>query len=89
MHAETLENTAFIAGGGAGIQAAQLVANKGANVVLTGNVGPNAFQALQAAGVKIVTGASGPVKDVIERFNKGECTYAEAPSVESHAGMKK
>ena len=89
MNVETLENPAFIAGGGAGIQAAQLVVNKGAKVVLTGDVGPNAFQALQAGGVKIVTGAQGSVKDVIERFNKGELGYAGAPSVKSHAGMRR
>jgi predicted Fe-Mo cluster-binding NifX family protein len=89
MNVETVENPAFIAGGGAGIQAAQLVVNKGARVVLTGDVGPNAFQALQAGGVKIVTGTQGLVKDVIERFNKGELGYAGAPSVESHAGMRR
>jgi predicted Fe-Mo cluster-binding NifX family protein len=89
MNVETVENPAFIAGGGAGIQAAQLVVNKGAKVVLTGDVGPNAFQALQAGGVKIVTGAQGSVKDVIERFNKGELGYTGAPSVKSHAGMRR
>lgn len=89
MNVETVENPAYIAGGGAGIQAAQLAVNKGAKVVLTGDVGPNAFQALQAGGVKIVTGAQGSVKDVIERFNKGELGYAGAASAESHAGMRR
>jgi predicted Fe-Mo cluster-binding NifX family protein len=89
MNFEAVGNPAFIAGGGAGIQAAQFVVNKGAKVVLTGDVGPNAFQALQAGGVKIVTGTQGLVKDVIERFNKGELGYAGAPSVESHAGMRR
>jgi predicted Fe-Mo cluster-binding NifX family protein len=89
MHFEAVGNPAFTAGGGAGIQAAQAVVNKGANVVITGNVGPNAFQALQAGGIKIVTGAQGSVKDVIERFNKGELGYAGTPSVESHAGMRR
>ena len=89
MNFEAVGNPAFIAGGGAGIQAAQFIVNKGAKVVLTGDVGPNAFQALQAGGVKIVTGTQGLVKDVIERFNKGELGYAGAPSVESHAGMRR
>ena len=82
-------NPAFTSGGGAGIQAAQSVVNGGAKVVLTGDVGPNAFQALEAGGVKIVTGAQGPIKDVIERFNKGELGYTGSPSVESHAGMRR
>jgi len=86
MKFEAVGNPAFTAGGGAGIQAAQAVVNKGANAVITGNVGPNAFQALQAGGVKIITGAQGTVKDVVERFNKGEYEYAASPSVETHHG---
>jgi predicted Fe-Mo cluster-binding NifX family protein len=86
MAFEVLGNPAFTAGGGAGIQAAQAVVNKGANAVITGNVGPNAFQALEAGGVKIITGARGTVKDVVERFNKGEYEYAASPSVETHYG---
>jgi len=89
MNFEAVGNPAFTAGGGAGIQAAQAVVNKGANAVITGNVGPNAFQALQAGGMKIITGAQGPVKDVIERFNKGELGYTGSPSVESHSGMRR
>jgi predicted Fe-Mo cluster-binding NifX family protein len=89
MNLETADNPAFTAGGGAGIQAAQSVVNKGAKVVLTGDVGPNAFQALQAGGVKIITGVSGSVKEAVEKFKKGELQYTGAPSVESHAGMRR
>jgi predicted Fe-Mo cluster-binding NifX family protein len=87
MNFQCVGNPAFSAGGGAGIQAAQLVVNRGAKAVLTGDVGPNAFQALQAGGVRIVTGARGLVKEIIERFERGELGYAGAASVESHAGM--
>ena len=86
MNFEAVGNPAFIAGGGAGVQAAQLVVNKKADVLITGNVGPNAFEALRAAGVKIVTGAQGSVKDLVEKFKKGEIEYAAAPSVETHYG---
>jgi predicted Fe-Mo cluster-binding NifX family protein len=89
MNFEAVGNPAFTAGGGAGIQAAQAVVNKGADAVITGNVGPNAFQALQAGGVKIITGAQGPVKDVVERFNKGEYEYTASPSVETHYGARR
>ena len=86
MAVEVFDNPAFTAGGGAGIQAAQAVVNKGADVLITGNVGPNAFQALQAAGVKIVTGAKGPAKDIVERFKNGEFQYGNAPTVGTHHG---
>jgi predicted Fe-Mo cluster-binding NifX family protein len=89
MDFEAVVNPAFIAGGGAGVQAAQLVANKGADVVITGNVGPNAFQALEAAGVKVITGAQGTVRSVIDSFKKGALDYAGAPSVETHYGTRR
>jgi predicted Fe-Mo cluster-binding NifX family protein len=73
--------------GGAGIQSGQFVAGKGVKTVLTGNVGPNAFQTLQAAGVDVITGASGKVKDVIEKYKKGELKPTQGPSVNSKFGM--
>src|SRR4030042_581334 len=65
MQFEAIPNTAAGATGGAGIQAAQTIANKGVKVVVTGNVGPNAFGALTAAGIEIATGASGTIKEAI------------------------
>ena len=73
--------------GGAGIQSAQLVSSKQVKAVVTGNVGPNAFQTLQAAGIEIFTGASGTVKEAIEKYKKGEFKAASNPSVGSHSGM--
>lgn len=73
--------------GGAGIQSAQLVASKKIKAVLTGNVGPNAFQALQAAGIEVFTGASGTIKDAIEKYKKGEFKAVSGPSVSSKSGM--
>ena len=86
---EALENPNVMAAGGAGIQSAQLIANRGAEVVLTGNVGPNAFQTLSALGVKIVTGVTGTVRDAVERFKGGEFQeqMASQPTVSGHYGM--
>jgi predicted Fe-Mo cluster-binding NifX family protein len=89
MDFEAVGNPAFVAGGGAGIQAAQLVANRGADVVITGNMGPNAFQALQAVGIKVITGTQGTVRSVIDGFKKGTLNYAGAPSVETHYGARR
>ena len=78
---ESIANEARNAIGGAGIQAAQLVANKGAEVVITGNIGPNAFNALASAGIKVVTGLAGiSVKDAIQRYLQGELKETTAPT---------
>jgi len=89
MQFEAIPNFASGASGGAGIQAAQSVANKGAKLVITGNVGPNAYGALSAAGIEIVTGASGTVREVVEKFNRGELGKINGPTVGEHSGMNR
>ena len=69
---------------GAGIQAAANAAKTGAKVVITGNCGPKAFRTLKEAGIKVVVGASGNVKDVAQKFKRGELTYADEANVEGH-----
>ena len=69
---------------GAGIQAAEMVSQLGAEIVLTGHCGPKAFRALQAAGIQVVTGVTGPVRDAVARFQKGELCPAASPDVEGH-----
>jgi predicted Fe-Mo cluster-binding NifX family protein len=81
-----IPNTGTDAMGGAGIQASQTIANKGAKTVITGNVGPNSFKALSASGIDIITGASGTVRNVIEKFKKGEYKKIDAPTVGGHFG---
>ncbi len=84
---EAVLNPNINSSGGAGIQSGQLIAEQKINAVLTGNVGPNAFQTLQAAGVDVITGASGSVKEVIEKYKKGDYKKTEGPSVDSKFGM--
>jgi predicted Fe-Mo cluster-binding NifX family protein len=84
---EAIQNPNIEAMGGAGIQSAQLVASKQIKAVLTGNVGPNAFQTLQAAGIGVFTGVSGTVKEAIEKYKKGELKVTQNPSVGSKFGM--
>ena len=88
MEFEAVPNIAVGSMSGAGIQAAQTVASKGARVVLTGNVGPNAFQALSAAGIKVVTGAIGNVEEVVEKYKRGELKETGSPTVRGHFGMR-
>ena len=87
MEFETLSNENAMASGGAGIQAAQTIANKGVDAVITGNVGPNAFQTLSAAGIAVFTGATGTIKEIIDKYKKGELNKTESASVGSHFGM--
>ena len=87
LNLEALANPNIDSMGGAGIQSGQLVAEKKVKVVLTGNVGPNAFQTLQAAGVEVITGVGGLVKEVVERYKKGELKPTSGPSVNSKFGM--
>ena len=87
MAFEAIANEAIAAPGGAGIQAAQAVVNKGVNVVISGNIGPNAFQVLSTAGVKIATGAYGTVKEAIEMYKTGGLNETGASTAPAHAGM--
>ena len=87
MGFETLENEAMALGGGAGISAAQAVASKGVKAVLTGNCGPNAFQALSAAGIEVHVGLSGTVREVVENYTAGRLTPTTEANVADHFGM--
>jgi predicted Fe-Mo cluster-binding NifX family protein len=86
---EAIPNMAAAAGGGAGIQAAQTIANRGAKVLITGNVGPNAFRALSAAGIEIMADASGTALEAVEKFKKGELKKTGSPTVGEHFGSNR
>jgi len=69
---------------GAGIQTAALVREKGAEILLTGFCGPNAFKTLKAAGVKVANDATGTVRDAVKAFKDGKFSFADNPNVEGH-----
>ena len=69
---KAIENEGTHAARGAGINTAQIVSDLGCPVVLTGNVGPNAFQVLKAAGIKIFTAESNQTgEEVLKSYNEG------------------
>lgn len=85
---EDLQNTATAQMGGAGISAAQLVADKGAKAIITGNMGPRAFTVFQQLGIDIYQG-SGTVKEVVEKFIKGELKKMDEATGPMGAGIPK
>ena len=87
MDFEAMQNESAMASGGAGIQAAQTIVNVGINAVITGNVGPNAFEVLSAAGIETMTGANGTIKQALELYKSGSLQSAAGATVGSHAGM--
>ena len=87
MTFEAIENESMSLGGGAGIQSGQFIASTGATVLITGNVGPNASRTLNAAGLDVIVGVSGPVREAIERYKKGELSPTNQASVPDHFGM--
>lgn len=87
MSYEAFENENLALGGGAGISSAQFVSSKGAAAVLTGNCGPNAVQALSAAGVELFVNQTGTVKDALDRYRSGELKPADQANVSDHYGM--
>lgn len=84
MQSEAVPNTSQYAPSGAGIQAAQTIASKGASVVLTGNVGPNAYQALSSSGIQVITGVTGTVREAVMRYKDGELKSVSAPTAMGH-----
>ncbi|MGQ9616689.1 MAG: NifB/NifX family molybdenum-iron cluster-binding protein [Spirochaetota bacterium] len=84
---EAVENTSALSGGGAGIASGQAIAGKGVKAVLTGNCGPNAFQVLSSAGVQVISGVSGKVRDAVEMYRSGKYQETSRPTVGAHSGM--
>ncbi|MDR2549537.1 MAG: NifB/NifX family molybdenum-iron cluster-binding protein [Desulfobulbus sp.] len=85
MAFEAVDNSANVnAFKGAGIQAATLVADRGAAVLMTGYCGPKAFAVLQAAGVKVVNDIDGTIRQAIATLKAGTVTYASAANKEAY-----
>ena len=89
MISEAIPNQGAFASGGAGIKAAQILAEKGVQAVISGNIGPNAFSTLLAANIDVYIGNSGEVNSAIQKFKRGELKKTETPNVKNHFGTNK
>lgn len=66
-------NSGVTASGGAGIQAAQFVTNQKVDAVISGDFGPHAFEALNAARLPMyLFGSCRTVREVIAQFKAGQ-----------------
>jgi predicted Fe-Mo cluster-binding NifX family protein len=87
MEFEMLSNQQNLqAAHGAGIQSAALVARHRPTVVITGKCGPKAFKTLAAAGIPVLLGAAGSVRQALQQYRQGKLSPASAPNVSGHWG---
>jgi predicted Fe-Mo cluster-binding NifX family protein len=84
---EGLQNTGTQSSGGAGVQTAQLLVNRGVNVVLVDRIGPNAMDVLSRAGIQVYGGISGTVSQSLKAYRQGQLTLLSRANSPSHGGM--
>jgi len=87
MQFEAVGNPAIAASGGAGIQAAQFIIERGAQAVVTGTVGPNAFNVFRAATVPFYVFAGGTVREAVEMCKAGGLQSVGGASAQAGMGM--
>lgn len=69
---------------GAGIQTAQHVVDRGAQVVITGNLGPKAFRVLDAAGIAAFTSSASSAQKAIDDYKNHQLSQLTNPNVQGH-----
>ena len=89
MISEAIPNQGASASGGAGIKAAQILAEKEIKAVISGNIGPNAFSTLSAANIDVYVGNSGEISNAVQKFIRGELRKTESSNVKNHFGTNR
>lgn len=84
---KSITNNGVSSGGGAGIAAASQLIEKDVSVIITGNLGPNAFELVEKAGIKAYSCEALPVLRVVEMFQKNQLSKIHAAG-NAHHGMK-
>ncbi|MBN2116446.1 MAG: NifB/NifX family molybdenum-iron cluster-binding protein [Anaerolineales bacterium] len=73
------------ASGGAGTQAAQYIASLGVCVAVSGDFGPNAYSALNAADIHMyLLGTSQTVRETVENYRSGQLVPIDTPTANGH-----
>jgi len=76
MDFEVYSNPGALAGTGAGVAAAQVVANAGAEAVVAGNFGINSLRGFKSGGIAAYVG-SGTVRQAVQALVDGELQPVE------------
>ncbi len=84
---EAQENQAALSGSGAGIQAAQFVVEQEADAIISGHLGPNAYQVLNAAGLKLYRASGLTVQEAVEALEAGTLAEMGNATGPAHMGM--
>lgn len=88
---QSYANPAVDAPGGAGVQAAQFIADHGVAAVISGDFGPNAYRALSAAGLTMSVaprGESPSVRQLLDQYRSGELQPVAGPTQRGHRGSR-
>lgn len=83
-----LENPALKMQGGAGVAAAQAVAEERPEAVISGNFGPNSLAILQQAGIKTYVAKDASIKEALELLQNEKLEEAENASVNQDFGKE-
>jgi predicted Fe-Mo cluster-binding NifX family protein len=83
---QELNNPAADAQGGAGSRVVQVLADNGVDTVISGRYGPNAFEALQSAGIDAYLARSGSPRELAASLKAGGLKLASGPSGEGRHG---
>lgn len=76
---KAMPNEAGEAARGAGVSAAQMIADEQVQVIITGNMGPNAYQVLDPSKIKIFTGVSDvSAKQALASYQNNELKESES-----------
>lgn len=81
-----IDNKGLTCGGGAGIAAGQQLVDENVNIVITGNLGPNAFEIIEKAEIKAYKCGNISIQTVLEKFNNNELEEIKF-SGPAHNGM--
>ena len=84
---DVVENTVAREESGAGVAAATLVADAGAQIVIAGQLGPKAMEALLARGLSLYQGLDGSVRDQIEAYTEGRLQPLSTTSTGEKFGL--